>query len=105
MRRCPPARRPLRGAERPAPVPEGSGASEAEAPSVARPVARRTVSPPLAASGSSPISVAEIARILASHPIFARFDREALLAAAAEFGVVCYESGAALMREGEPGSF
>lgn len=59
----------------------------------------------LADSGSQAVPSAEIARVLTPHPIFARFDRESLLAVAAEFCVVCYKSGAELMREGEPGSF
>ena len=60
---------------------------------------------PSAETGSPAVPTAEIARILAPHPIFARFDRESLLAVAAEFCVVRYECGAALMREGEPGNF
>jgi serine phosphatase RsbU (regulator of sigma subunit) len=47
----------------------------------------------------------EIARILAPHPIFARFDRESLLAVAAQFRFASHPPGAVLMREGEPASF
>jgi serine phosphatase RsbU (regulator of sigma subunit) len=49
--------------------------------------------------------VAEIARILAPHPIFARFDPASLLAVAAQCGFATYREGATLMREGDPGSF
>jgi phosphoserine phosphatase RsbU/P len=59
----------------------------------------------LADTGGGAVPPQEIARVLAPHPIFARFDRESLLAVAAEFCVVCYKSGAELMREGEPGRF
>jgi sigma-B regulation protein RsbU (phosphoserine phosphatase) len=87
---------------KPAPVPAGSCAPGADAPPAH---GRQTVSLLLADPGSQAVPTAEIARILAPHPIFARFDRESLLAVAAEFCVVCYKSGTALMREGEPGSF
>jgi serine phosphatase RsbU (regulator of sigma subunit) len=60
---------------------------------------------PLAEAGTPTVPTGEIARILAPHPIFARFDRETLLAVAAQFRVAAYERGAELMREGEPGSF
>ena len=63
------------------------------------------MSPPATASGSPTVPAEEIARILAPHPIFARFDRESLLAVAAQFRVATYNCGAELMREGEPGSF
>ena len=57
-------------------------------------------------TGSGPKAPAEeIALILAPHPIFARFDRESLLAVAGEFGVATYPAGATIMREGDPGSF
>jgi sigma-B regulation protein RsbU (phosphoserine phosphatase) len=59
----------------------------------------------LAEAGSPEILAQEIAKILAPHRMFARFDRESLLAVAAEFTIVAYKSGAELMREGEPGSF
>ena len=63
------------------------------------------MSRPAAAAGSPAVPAEEIARILAPHPIFARFDRESLLAVAAQFRVAAYKGGAELMREGEPGSF
>jgi serine phosphatase RsbU (regulator of sigma subunit) len=59
----------------------------------------------LAEAGSPLVPAEEIARILAPHPIFARFDHESLLAVAAQFCVAAYKGGAELMREGEPGSF
>jgi phosphoserine phosphatase RsbU/P len=59
----------------------------------------------LAEAGTPAVPADEIARILAPHPIFARFDRNSLLAVAAQFCVVAYKSGDALMHEGEPGSF
>ncbi len=62
-------------------------------------------SPPDAASGALGRPVEEIARILAPHPIFARVDREALLAVAAHCGFAAYRAGATIMREGDPGSF
>jgi len=57
--------------------------------------------------GSGPLSAPaeEIAEILAPHPVFARFDRAALLAVAAQCRFATYPAGATLMREGEPGSF
>src|SRR5215212_5964878 len=55
----------------------------------------------LAEAGTPAVPVEEIARILAPHPIFARFDRNSLLAVAAQFCVAAYKSGDALMREGE----
>jgi len=55
--------------------------------------------------GSHELSVEEIANILAPHPIFARFDRTSLLAVAAQCGFATYPAGAAVMREGEPGTF
>lgn len=60
---------------------------------------------PPAEAGSPAVPVEEIARVLAPHPLFARFDRDSLLAVAARFRVVAYPAGAELMREGEPGSF
>ncbi len=59
----------------------------------------------LAEAGTPAVPADEIARILAPHPIFARFDRNSLLTVAAQFCVVAYKSGDALMHEGEPGSF
>jgi phosphoserine phosphatase RsbU/P len=47
----------------------------------------------------------EIARILAPHPIFARFDRTSLLAVAAQCSFATYLAGATVMREGDPGTF
>jgi sigma-B regulation protein RsbU (phosphoserine phosphatase) len=63
------------------------------------------VSLPSAEAGPLAVPVEEIARILAPHPIFARFDRASLLAVAAQFCFANHEAGATLMREGEPGSF
>ena len=62
---------------------------------------------PAADEGSGPLSAPaeEIAEILAPHPVFARFDRAALLAVAAQCRFATYPAGATLMREGEPGSF
>ncbi|MGE0259040.1 MAG: PP2C family protein-serine/threonine phosphatase, partial [Alphaproteobacteria bacterium] len=57
------------------------------------------------AAGSRAVPPEDIARVLAPHPIFARFDRGSLLAVAARFRVVAYKRGAALMREGERGGF
>jgi phosphoserine phosphatase RsbU/P len=59
----------------------------------------------LAEAGSPAVPAEEIARILRPHPLFARFERESLLAVAAQFCVAAYKCGAELMREGEPGSF
>jgi len=61
--------------------------------------------PPPHGLGSAASPVVEIARILAPHPIFARFDRASLLAVAAQCGFATYPEGATLMREGDPGSF
>ena len=63
------------------------------------------LSPPAVGSGARAPSVEEIARILAPHPIFARVDRESLLAVAAQCGLAAYPAGATIMREGDPGSF
>lgn len=63
---------------------------------------------PPAADTGSPVLAAppeEIAQILAQHPIFARFDKSALLAVAARCGFATYPAGATIMREGEAGSF
>ncbi len=62
-------------------------------------------SPPEAGSGALARPVEEIARILAPHPIFARVDRDSLLAVAAQCGLAAYPAGATIMREGDPGSF
>jgi CRP/FNR family cyclic AMP-dependent transcriptional regulator len=62
-------------------------------------------SPPAGGSGALARSVEEIARILAPHPIFARVDRESLLAVAAQCGLAAYPAGATIMHEGDPGSF
>jgi phosphoserine phosphatase RsbU/P len=56
-------------------------------------------------AGSLAVPAEEIARILAPHPIFLRFDRDSLLAVAAQFRFASHRAGATLMREGEPGSF
>ena len=63
------------------------------------------LAPPAVGSGGLARSVEEIARILAPHPIFARVDRESLLAVAAQCGLATYPAGATIMREGDPGSF
>ena len=60
---------------------------------------------PTAEIGPPAVPAHEIARVLAPHPIFARFDRESLLAVAAQFRVAAYRCGAELMREGESGGF
>ena len=62
-------------------------------------------SPPDAGSGAVVRSVEEIARILAPQPIFARVDRETLLAVAGQCGLATYPAGATIMREGDPGNF
>ena len=49
-------------------------------------------------------SAEEFAQVLAPHPFFARCDREALLAVAAQ-GFAVYPAGTVIMREGDPGSF
>ena len=59
----------------------------------------------LAEAGTPAVPAEEIARILAPHPIFARFDHNSLLAVAAQFCVAAYRRGDELMHEGEPGSF
>jgi phosphoserine phosphatase RsbU/P len=56
-------------------------------------------------TGAGARSVEEIAGVLAPHPIFARVDRESLLAIAAQCGLAAYPAGATIMREGDPGSF
>ena len=55
--------------------------------------------------GPQALPAEEIVRILAPHPIFARFDRDSLLAVAGQFRRAAYPSGATLMREGDPGTF
>ncbi|HKS89250.1 MAG TPA: SpoIIE family protein phosphatase, partial [Stellaceae bacterium] len=60
---------------------------------------------PTATSAPLAAPAEEIAEILAPHPIFARFDRAALLAIAAECRFATYPAGATVMREGEPGDF
>jgi phosphoserine phosphatase RsbU/P len=62
-------------------------------------------SPADAETGAGARSVEEIAGVLAPHPIFARVDRESLLAIAAQCGLAAYPAGATIMREGDPGSF
>src|SRR5882672_6962383 len=47
----------------------------------------------------------KIAQILSHHPVFARFDRESLLAVASQCGFANYPTGAVVMREGDPGTF
>jgi serine phosphatase RsbU (regulator of sigma subunit) len=47
----------------------------------------------------------EIAQILAPTTMFARFDKESLLAVAAECGFSTYYAGTTIMREGDPGTF
>ena len=60
---------------------------------------------PGAAPGAFAAPAEEIARILAPHPVFARFDRDSLLAVAAQCSFATYLAGATVMREGDPGSF
>lgn len=55
--------------------------------------------------GSFAAPAEEIVRILAPHPIFARFDRISLLAVAGQCRFATYLAGATVMREGEPGTF
>jgi sigma-B regulation protein RsbU (phosphoserine phosphatase) len=50
-------------------------------------------------------SIEEIAGILSQHPIFARFDRQSLLAIAARCEVADFRGGETIMRQGEPGDF
>lgn len=69
------------------------------------PVPSAVPSPADAGSAALAAPVEEIAQILAPHPIFARFDRESLLAVAAQCGFATYPAGATIMREGDPGSF
>lgn len=59
--------------------------------------------PPAPAGPAAPVD--EIARILAPHPIFARFDEASLRAVAALCGFATYPAGTTIMREGEPGTF
>jgi len=49
--------------------------------------------------------VEEIARLLAEHPIFDKFDRESLLAVAARCGFETFPAGQPIMRQGERGTF
>ncbi len=58
-----------------------------------------------AQSEPPPAPAEEIARILAPHPIFAGFDRESLLAVAAQCRFATYPAGTMVMREGEPSSY
>src|SRR5262252_6203248 len=51
------------------------------------------------------IPVEEIARILALNPIFAQFDRSALLAVATKCRFAIFEAGATIIRQGDPGNF
>jgi Cyclic nucleotide-binding domain len=51
------------------------------------------------------IPVEEIARILARNPVFALFDRNALLAIAGKCSFATFPAGAVIMRQGDPGSF
>ena len=51
------------------------------------------------------IPVEEIARILALNPIFAQFDRSALLAVAAKCRFATFVAGATIIRQGDPGNF
>src|ERR1051325_271060 len=61
--------------------------------------------PPDAGPGAFTAPPEEIAQILRPHPIFARFDRNSLLAVAAQCTFATYLAGATIMREGEPGGF
>jgi serine phosphatase RsbU (regulator of sigma subunit) len=49
--------------------------------------------------------VEEIARLLAEHPIFDKFDQKSLHAVAAQCGFETFAAGARIMREGERGTF
>ena len=51
------------------------------------------------------IPVEEIALILALNPIFAQFDRSALLAVAEKCRFATFEAGATIIRQGDPGNF
>ncbi|MGE5271095.1 MAG: PP2C family protein-serine/threonine phosphatase [Thiohalocapsa sp.] len=57
------------------------------------------------AQGAFTAPAEEIAQILAPHPIFARFDRDSLLAVAKQCTVATYRAGETIMREGDPGDF
>ena len=50
-------------------------------------------------------AIDEIARVLALHSIFARFDPQALRSVAARCSVVAFPAGERIMRQGEPGAF
>jgi CRP-like cAMP-binding protein len=50
-------------------------------------------------------AVDEISRVLARHPIFARFDPRALRTVAARCSSVAFPAGETIMRQGEHGSF
>ncbi len=58
-----------------------------------------------AGQGAAPVPVEEMARVLALHPVFARFDRASLHAIAARSGFAAFDAGATIMRQGDPGSF
>jgi sigma-B regulation protein RsbU (phosphoserine phosphatase) len=61
--------------------------------------------PILPAQAEPPAPAEDIARILAPHPIFAGFDRQSLLAVAAQCRFAAYPAGTMVMREGDPGSY
>ncbi|TMJ78283.1 MAG: hypothetical protein E6G73_01595, partial [Alphaproteobacteria bacterium] len=50
-------------------------------------------------------TVEEIARVLALHPIFARFDARALHTVAARCRSVAFPAGEKIMQQGEHGDF
>ena len=58
-----------------------------------------------AETATAPMTVDEIARVLALHPTFAQFDGAALRAVAASCGAVNFAAGATIMRQGDPGNF
>jgi len=58
-----------------------------------------------AGSGAAPVSVDEIAEVLALDPTFRQFDRAALRAIAARCGSATFAPGATIMRQGDPGNF
>jgi phosphoserine phosphatase RsbU/P len=58
-----------------------------------------------AGSDATPVSVEEIAEVLALDPTFRQFDRAALRAIAARCGSATFAPGATIMRQGDPGNF
>src|SRR5277367_2176553 len=58
-----------------------------------------------AGSDATPVSVEEIAEVLALDPTFRQFDLAALRAIAARCGSATFAPGATIMRQGDPGNF